>query len=259
MNTRLFQASLFAFLMAFFAVTQSIAQQQIPQIPGMPPTAVENQSIQSQPAPASPISKKEGVKRIGVVLPKAQMTQAAQTGQDVGESIKQTIIAYLSGPALEIVPLTGRIPAQIVAEAKEKQCDYILFTSVMQKRGSGGFGGLMKMAGPMMNAIPNMGAIGGGSGAGGAMAGAVTQTIVGAATQAATRHDTSQQMANVSGNNIKAKDEITIEYKLVTAAENALVVTNTLKQKAKQNGEDVITPLVEQLANTVLETATQNK
>ncbi|HEX8247682.1 MAG TPA: hypothetical protein VF599_05905 [Pyrinomonadaceae bacterium] len=256
MNIRLFQASLFAFLMAFFAVTQSIAQQ-IPQIPGMPPTAIENQPAQS-PQPASPTSKKEGVKRIGVVLPKAQMTQAAQTGQDASEAIKQTIIAYLSGPSLDVVPLTGRIPAQIIAEAKEKQCDYILFTSVTQKKGSGGFGGLMKMAGPMMSAIPNMGAIGG-SGAGGAMAGAVTQTIASAATQAAAQHDTSQQMANVSGNNIKAKDEITIEYKLVTAAENALVVTNTLKQKAKQNGEDVISPLVEQLANTVLETATQNK
>ena len=258
MNIRLFQASLFAFLMAFFAVAQSIAQQQIPQIPGMPPTAVvvQNQPTQTPPQ-ATP--KKEGVKRIGIVLPKAQMAQAAQTGQDVGESIKQTIIAYLSGPALDVVPLNGRLPAQIIAEAKEKQCDYILFTSVTQKKGSGGFGGLMKMAAPMMGMIPNMGAMGGGGGMGGAMAGAVTQTIVGAATQAATQQDISQQMAGISGNNIKAKDEISLEYKLVTAAENAPVVANTLKQKAKQNGEDVITPLVEQLASTVLQTATQNK
>jgi hypothetical protein len=112
----------------------------------------------------------------------------------------------------------------------------------------------MKMAAPMMGMIPNMGAMGG-SGAGGAMVGAVTQSVIGAATQ----QDASQQMASISGSSIKAKDEITLEYKLVTPAENALIVGNTLKQKAKQNGEDVITPLVEQLATTVLETVTQNK
>ncbi len=60
--------------------------------------------------------------------------------------------------------------------------------------------------------------------------------------------------AAMSGN-IKAKDEITLEYKLIAVGGSAPSLANTLKAKAKSNGEDVITPLVEQTAQTIVTTA----
>jgi hypothetical protein len=47
-----------------------------------------------------------------------------------------------------------------------------------------------------------------------------------------------------------------MEYKLFSSHDNAQLIANTLKLKAKQNGEDVITRLVEQLATTIVELAT---
>jgi hypothetical protein len=111
MKTKILQMSLFAFLIAFFAGASSVSAQQMPQIPGMPTaeTTIERQP-QAQASQAAPSPKKEGVKRIGVVSPKAQMGQGTSL-LDASEPIKQTIISYLSGPGFEIISLTGKIPA----------------------------------------------------------------------------------------------------------------------------------------------------
>jgi hypothetical protein len=253
MKTKILQTSLFAVLIGFLAGASSASAQQMPQIPGTPPTAETTNEHQPQANQVAQPPKKEGIKRIGVVSPKAQMGHGTSL-QDASEPIKQTIISYLSGPGFEIVALSGKIPAQNTAEAKEKQCDYILFTSVTHKKGGSGFGGFMKLAAPVAGMIPNLSAMGGASG--GAMTGMVTQTVLQAATEATTQQNAAQEIANISGSSIKAKDEITMEYKLFSSSDNAQLIANTLKLKAKQNGEDVITRLVEQLATTIVELAT---
>jgi uncharacterized protein YcfJ len=58
--------------------------------------------------------------------------------------------------------------------------------------------------------------------------------------------------ANISGS-IKAKDELTLEYKLEATDAAKSGVANTAKAKAKSDGEDVFTPLVEKAAQAIMD------
>jgi hypothetical protein len=125
---------------------------------------------------------------------------------------------------------------QVDAEARQKECDYILYSSVTVKHGqSGGFGKFMKMAGPAASMVPMMGAAGG-------MAGAVAASAAGTAMSTA---------ASLSSE-IKNKDEVTLDYQLMPVGQTTPKVANKLLAKAKSDGEDVLTPLIEQTATTVL-------
>ena len=59
------------------------------------------------------------------------------------------------------------------------------------------------------------------------------------------------QLANFNGQ-IKSKDDVTVQYQLVTLGQTAPVLQNSLQAKAKSNGEDVLTPLLTQAATSVL-------
>ena len=85
--------------------------------------------------------------KICLVLPKAQLGQGT-SGADVAEPVRATLTAYLGGPATELIPLNARIPIQIDAEAQETGCEYVLYSSVTQKKG-GGFGKMLSAAAPI--------------------------------------------------------------------------------------------------------------
>jgi hypothetical protein len=158
----------------------------------------------------------------------------------------------MNGPAIEIAALDSRIAMQVQAEAQQKQCDYVLYSSVAVKHAqSGGFGKFMKMAGPMASMTP-MGAMA--HGMGGAMAASAASAAASAAAQAAQQQAMNQAMSQLSGFNgqIKSKDDVTVQYQLVQTGQTAAVVQNALQGKAKSDGEDVLTPLLQQTANTVL-------
>ncbi|HKG22820.1 MAG TPA: hypothetical protein VKC34_13045, partial [Blastocatellia bacterium] len=54
---------------------------------------------------------------------------------------------------------------------------------------------------------------------------------------------------------IKAKDELTLDYKFQsTEGDQKPLVANTAKAKAKSDGEDVITPLIEKAAEAIVAT-----
>ncbi len=55
--------------------------------------------------------------------------------------------------------------------------------------------------------------------------------------------------------NIKAKDEVTLEYKLLDANTQANAANGTIKAKARKDGEDVLSSLLEQAVNAVLTVA----
>ena len=62
--------------------------------------------------------------------------------------------------------------------------------------------------------------------------------------------------AGAAAQNIRAKDEPTLEINLQSAG--AGVFTSRPKAKAKSDGDDGISPLVEQAAGAILETALRN-
>jgi hypothetical protein len=197
---------------------------------GSQPGPSNNASSASQPSALGP--KRPGVVRIGVLMPKAQMTQGA-SGMDVATPVRNTLVQRLSGPSVEVAVLEARDAQQAEAEAREKGCDYVLYTGVVQKKGGGGgFGGFLKKAAPVVA----MGGYGGGD------------ASTGAGVPAAGGHTA----ADVSGA-VKAKDEITLDFRLMPAAGGSTPrAADTLKAKAKYDGEDVITPLLEQAARAIL-------
>jgi len=193
-------------------------------------------------APQALGPKAPGKIRIGIAPTQAQLGQGNNAQADYATPIRNSIVLAMTGPAVEVAALDSRAPIQIQAEGQQKQCDYILYSSVTVKHNSGGFGKLMKAAAPMANMIPMVGIANG-------MAGVI-------AGQAAAQ--TAQQLAanQLAGFNkqVKSKDDVTVEYQLVTTGPGAPAakLQNTLTGKAKSDGEDVLMPLIRQVANTIL-------
>jgi hypothetical protein len=184
--------------------------------------------------------KKPGILRIGVAVPKATAGEGMNSTA-LSSAIQGAFINYLKGPVVEVVDLQSRLPIQITAEAKQKECDFVLFTEVLHKKGGGGFGSFMKKASPVAGSVIPMAGIGTG------VAGAVATTVATTAVYT---------VADVAGS-IKAKDEVNIDYKLQPLNSTTPTVANKSKARAKSDNEDVITPLVEQAASAILTAVAQ--
>jgi len=214
-----------------------------------------------QPQPSSaPVAapkvlgtKAPGKIRIGVAPPDAQVGQGTNSGGDYSTPIRNSIVLLMDGPAVEIAALDARIPIQLQAEAQQKQCDYILYSAVAVKHGSGGgFGKLMKMAAPISSVVPMAGMAKG-------VGGMVASQAAGAAASAAAISAQQQAINQLAGFNtqIKQKDDVTLQYQLVPTGQSAPRLQNSLQGKAKSDGEDVLTPLLQQTANAVLTEVTK--
>ena len=200
------------------------------------------------PAPQALGPKAAGKIRVGIAPPDAQMGQGNNANGDYSTPIRNVIVALMSGPAVEVMPLDSHIAMQLQAEAQQKQCDYVLYSSVVVKHSSsGGFGKFMKMAGPIASMTP-MGMMA--KGVGGAMAAQAASAAASAAAQQAQQ----QAISQLSGFNgqVKSKDDVSVQYQLVQTGQTTPLAQNALQGKAKSDGEDVLTPLLQQTAATVL-------
>lgn len=218
----------------------------MPQMPGMP--GGNQPASQRVAAPQQLGPKQPGHIRIGVATPDAQVGQGTNAGQDYGTPIRNAMIQLMSGPAVEIAALDARIPIQLQAEAQQKECDFVLYSTVVVKKPQkGGFGNFMKMAAPIASMAPMMG---------GGMTGAMAGSVASQAASVAAQQAASSQMSQFNGQ-IKSKDDVTVQYQLVAPGQQNPKAQNTLQAKAKADGEDVMTPLLTQLATTVLTEATK--
>jgi len=214
-------------------------------MPGMPASQATGAPI-AIPQALGP--KAPGMIRIGVAPPDAQVGQGSNTGGDYSTPIRNAMILLMSGPAVEVAALDSHVPLQLQAEAQQKQCDYILFSSVVLKHNTGGgFGKFAKM-GSMAASMTPMGMMAHGMGS------AVAASAASAAAQAAQQQAMNQVMSQLQGFNgqIKSKDDVSVQYQLMSPAQSAPVLQNALQAKAKSDGEDVLTPLLQQTANTVV-------
>ena len=192
---------------------------------------------------------------VGIPLPQAQLGQGASQA-DLGEPLRQSLIERLRGSAFDLVPLQSRDPQQIDAEAASKHVTYVLYSRVDQKHG-GGLGGMFKKLAPMANMLPMLaGRMGGGSMASYA-ASTVAQNAVSASAAEAQRAALSQ-LTGSQQSNIKTGDTVTLEYRLVAPGSSSPVGSATLQGKAKADGEDVLSRLIEQLAGAVTTAATSS-
>ncbi len=177
--------------------------------------------------------KKPKLTRIGISLPRADLGQGFQ-GPTAGESLRLLESQYLKGPKIEVVMLTSLLESQVEAEAKEKECDYVVASAMTQKKSSGM--GFLKAATTLSSMTPI-----------GAMAGAA-----GAATAAASAAAAAGGAASMSSQ-VRAKNEVTFEYHMFAPGNKTPVLENKAMAKAKTDGEDVITPLVEAAATSIVD------
>ncbi|MGC2198184.1 MAG: hypothetical protein WA628_26170, partial [Terriglobales bacterium] len=156
------QGGSYAAAAAGSAMSQQMLSQYAPQGGGgMPNMAAMMHPGGNQPASA-PVAapqvlgpKAPGKIRIGIAPPEAQLGQGNNAGADYSTPIRNAMVALMSGPAVEIAALDSHIAMQLQAEAQQKQCDYVLYSSVLVKHGqSGGFGKFMKMAAPVASMTP---------------------------------------------------------------------------------------------------------
>ncbi len=193
------------------------------------PSSESNTTSSATTTTSATPAKKPGVIRIGVALPKVTVT-AGDVAQSA-EAVRNSFASRLNTQGVEVVMLN----AASASEARQKECDFMLSISMTVKKGGGGsmFGrAIGNIAGSAAGHIP------GGSTAGSAAA--RSATIAGVYTA-----------ATIAGN-IKAKDELTLEYRVDRTDSPNTVLADSAKAKAKSDGEDILTPQVDKAAQAIL-------
>jgi hypothetical protein len=169
---------------------------------------------------------------IAIVLPSVQGVEGDAT--TVGGSVRELFASFLRGPSMQVVLLDARLAAHALEEARQKQCAHVLSLTMTRKRDGGGgrlFGRVVGQAGSSVAwGIP-----GGGVGA------AVARGATVATAQAVS------ELASTT----KARDELRLDFKLTSADGKPELGPKSDKAKAKADGEDLLTPMVERAAEAI--------
>jgi hypothetical protein len=168
---------------------------------------------------------------IAIALPSVEGVSG--NALEAASGVRDLIKTYLSGPNLRVVVLDAKLASTAAEEAKEKNCEPLLFITVRHKAGGHGF---MKALGQAANtsswSLPG----------GGSVASAAARAGAAGGLQAAA------SMAQST----KAKDEISLEYRLQTADGHIELGPKTERQTAKADGEDLLTPVVSRAAEIIV-------
>lgn len=182
--------------------------------------------------------KPAGTIRIGVMTPKLALGQEASTAE-AASAVREALSSYLKGPTVDVVVIDAKSATNAAVEAGQKGCDFILLTGVSKKTKTSLFGSLIKAAVPVVaGQIP--------------MAGAATEAGLGSVKQAAAQGG-KDFVNNRVPSKFGAKDEITLDFTLATADAKAAVAKGSAAAKLKADGEDVLTALIEQVSEKVLQ------
>lgn len=184
--------------------------------------------------PAAVSAKKPGTIRLGLAGVKTGAVGEGITAADLSAAIQNSLGEFLKGTKVEVVPLEAKLASAQSDEAKQKECDFVILATVSHKKGGGGFG-----FGKMLGQVVAQTGIGHTGSTMGNIAGQMaTNTIVTA--------------TSLSGN-VKSKDEITLDLKLQSTADNSLPLAKQFKAKAKSDGDDIISTIVEQAAQAIID------
>ncbi len=171
-----------------------------------------------------------------ICLAPATVESAVGNSVDAADAVRETFTGFLTGPSLGVRPLNARLQSQVREEAKAAGCRYLLLPTVKHQHKPGGGGLLGRMAGGAVE----QGAWRAGAAAGTTVGGVAAGAAAGAAGAA----------VNSYASSIRNKDELTLSYKLESADGKALL-DKSEKRKAKSDGEDLLTPLVQHAAEAV--------
>jgi hypothetical protein len=218
--------SLSIFCLLFFISAKRV-QSQTTSLPTAPPAAAETGRPAAEPAE--------------ICLAPASVQVAAGKSEEAVQAVREVFVSFLSGPTLKVTPLTSRLASQAKEEARQGHCRYILFVTLTHKK-KGGSNLFTRAAGDAAGTA--VWHIPGGGSAGSAAARSAATSVA------------STALRGVSSN-VKAKDEMTLDYRLETGEGSAPLLTKSEKLKAKSDGEDLLTPLVEHAASAIANTVTR--
>ncbi|HEX5707168.1 MAG TPA: hypothetical protein VFX96_07720 [Pyrinomonadaceae bacterium] len=178
-------------------------------------------------------AKREGVVRLGVVAVRTGAVGDGMSASELASAVRDSLTAQLAGPGVEVVGIESRMPADVEAEAGEKDCDFVVYASVSHKKGGGiGFGRLLGGAARAVGVAP------------------VSGTSATAAYVASSGYAAASTSAGV-----KSRDELTLDIRLESPGGAAPTVTRQFKTKARSNGDDIVTPAAEQAAQAIMDAA----
>jgi hypothetical protein len=190
--------------------------------------------------PASEVgAKKQGVVRLGLAAVKTGSVGEGLSAADLAAAVQNTLADYLKSPSVELVQIEAKLPSQVDAEARQKECDFVIYANVSHRKGGGGggFGMFSKVVAP---AVGQVGIGHTGSVAGNIAGQVATTAIVSAGSMSAS---------------VKQKDELTLDVSLQKPGSSNPSASRQFKSKAKSAGDDIITPVVEQAAQMILDSA----
>lgn len=189
-------------------------------------------NLQAAQNGAGGAQQKTSAVRVGLAQVKTGSVGEGMNAQELSQAVQNLLGEYFKGSSVEIVPLEAKLAQNIDAEAKTKDCAYVLYATVSHKKGGGsGFGKMFASVAPMLSMVVPV------AGVAGAIVGSVATTAITTAAAGAS-------------SNVKAKDELTLDIKLQSGATVALA--KQYKGKAKSGGEDIITPMIEQAAQEIV-------
>lgn len=178
--------------------------------------------------------KTEGTVRIGMVIPRVTSTGSGMMGNRESESLRQTLSSYLAGSTIQTIDLKARLDSLALTEGQKRECDYVLYLSLVRHRSSTKTGG-----GAMSTIVGSMG-----SGVGAKIPGGKVVQDVGSGAVSV-----SGTLAGLT----KTNDEVTFAYKLLAVDGARSVLTKSAKAKVKSEGEDVLTALIEAAAQAIVD------
>ena len=146
--------------------------------------------------------------RAHIRLAPSSVQIATGTAADAMSAVRAVFTSYLTGPTLEVAPLTSRLPAQARQEAKTDNCPYVLFTTLKQVHKTSGGGG-NSLLGRMAGGAVQQGSYAVGGVTSSVPAGVAVNAAGGAAGAAATNY----------GSQTKPDDELTLSTRSSRATE----------------------------------------
>ena len=193
-------------------------------------------SSASSPSPSTPATvgpKKAGMIRIGIVTVKPGAVADNMNAGNLAGAVQTTLTEKLKAPNVEAIPIQATVLNQIEAEARQKECDFLVYTTVTHKKGGGGgFGSVFGSTAAQVAGNT----IGYGSTAAAIAANAATSAVVA---------------------DVKARDELTVDVRLEKPGAGYPAFSKQFKGKAKSAGEDIVTPPTTQAAQALIEAATK--
>lgn len=161
--------------------------------------------------------------------------EATPGGSDPAAAVRETFTSFLTGPTLRVKPLEARLESQVRQEAELAGCTYLLLPTVKHQRKTGG--GLL---GRVAGSAAEQGAWSVAAGAGSTAGRIAASAAAGAARTAAWDY----------AHHFRSKDELTLGWRL-EGPDGAVLKKGKAKKKAGSDGEDLLTPLVQNASEAI--------